>query len=42
LRGLLENPTYSKRALQVAGQMRNEGGVATACNALEALLQPDT
>ena len=39
LRRLLENPTYSQRAAEVAAQIRQENGVETACDALEALLQ---
>ena len=38
LRELLDNPTYSERALQVADQMRDEDGVSAACDTLEALL----
>jgi rhamnosyltransferase subunit B len=37
LRTLLENPTYSRRAEQIAMRLRAEDGVAAACNALEGL-----
>jgi len=39
LRHLLENPAYADRALQVQEQLRQEDGVRTACDALEALLR---
>jgi rhamnosyltransferase subunit B len=39
LRGLLEKPIYARRAEQIATRMRGENGVATACNALEELVQ---
>jgi UDP:flavonoid glycosyltransferase YjiC (YdhE family) len=35
---LLENPAYSRRALDVGEQIRQEDGVRTACDALERLL----
>jgi rhamnosyltransferase subunit B len=39
LRHLLDNPAYSRRALEVAEAMRQEDGVCAACDALEALLR---
>jgi UDP:flavonoid glycosyltransferase YjiC (YdhE family) len=38
LRRLLDDPLYSQRASQVERQMRDENGVAVACDALESLL----
>lgn len=35
LRQLLENPQYSARATEIADQIKNEDGVAAACDALE-------
>ena len=37
LRRLLEKPVYTRRAEQIAMQMRSEDGVGAACNALEEL-----
>jgi rhamnosyltransferase subunit B len=42
LRRLLDDPTYSQRASQVAEQMQEEQGVSTACDALERLLRQHT
>ena len=42
LRRLLDDPTYSQRASQVAKQMQEEQGVGTACDALERLLRQHT
>jgi rhamnosyltransferase subunit B len=39
LRRLLDNPVYSQRASAVGEQVRQEDGVRTTCDALEALLQ---
>lgn len=39
LRHLLDDPAYSRRAAEVGDQVRQEDGVRTACDALEALLQ---
>jgi rhamnosyltransferase subunit B len=39
LRRLLENPIYGRRAERVGQQLREEDGVAAACNALENLAQ---
>ena len=39
LRLLLENPIYARRAQQIALRLRNEDGVNTACDALQALEQ---
>jgi UDP:flavonoid glycosyltransferase YjiC (YdhE family) len=38
LHRILEDPSYSRRASQVAAEMREENGVQSACDALEALL----
>jgi UDP:flavonoid glycosyltransferase YjiC (YdhE family) len=38
LRHLLDNPSYSQRALEIGEQVRQEDGVQAACDALEALL----
>jgi UDP:flavonoid glycosyltransferase YjiC (YdhE family) len=38
LRHLLDNPAYAQRASAVGEQVRQEDGVRTACDALEALL----
>jgi len=40
LRQLLDEPTYSQRALTVGKQVQQEDGVKAACDALEALLGP--
>jgi UDP:flavonoid glycosyltransferase YjiC (YdhE family) len=39
LRHLLDEPSYARRAAEVAENMRQEDGVATACDAIETLLQ---
>ncbi|HEY7330943.1 MAG TPA: glycosyltransferase [Gemmataceae bacterium] len=39
LRQLLDNPSYGKRASEIGEQMRKEDGVATACEALEGMLE---
>jgi UDP:flavonoid glycosyltransferase YjiC (YdhE family) len=39
LRRLLEDPAYSRRALEVGEQVRQEDGVGAACDALERLLR---
>src|SRR5262249_52561043 len=39
LRYLLDEPSYSQRASVVGEQVRQEDGVRTVCDALEALLQ---
>jgi UDP:flavonoid glycosyltransferase YjiC (YdhE family) len=39
LRHLLDNPLYGQRAAAVGEQVRQEDGVAAACDALERLLQ---
>lgn len=39
LRALLDDPGYAARAAAVAAEVRTEDGVATACDALEALLR---
>lgn len=39
LRILLENPTYSQRAFEIAEKVRQEDGVKAACNAIECLLK---
>jgi UDP:flavonoid glycosyltransferase YjiC (YdhE family) len=39
LRHLLDNPAYSRRAAEVGENIRQEDGVGTACDALEALLR---
>jgi UDP:flavonoid glycosyltransferase YjiC (YdhE family) len=39
LRQLLDDPTYSQRAAEVAKQLQQEDGVGAACDAIEALLQ---
>jgi UDP:flavonoid glycosyltransferase YjiC (YdhE family) len=38
LRQLLEHPMYSKRAMEIGERVRQEDGVASACDALEVLL----
>ncbi len=42
LRELLDNPMYSQQAAQVGRQIKQEDGVASACDALERLLQTST
>jgi UDP:flavonoid glycosyltransferase YjiC (YdhE family) len=37
LQAILADPAYDERAKTVAGQLRQEDGVRTACDALEAL-----
>jgi rhamnosyltransferase subunit B len=37
LRKILDNPEFAEKASAVAGQLRGEDGVKTACDALEAL-----
>lgn len=39
LRQLLDNPSYSQRALEVEERMQQENGVRAACDALENVLQ---
>ncbi len=39
LRLLLENPAYTQRAGEIATKVRQEDGVTSACDALEALFQ---
>jgi len=39
LRRLLDHPSYSERALEIAERLRQEDGVATACDALEEVLR---
>jgi rhamnosyltransferase subunit B len=41
LERLLEDREYSRRAGDLSGHVRQEDGVATACDALEALLARD-
>ena len=41
LERLLEDPEYSRRARNLSGHVRQENGVAAACDALEALLARD-
>lgn len=40
LRRLLDDPSYSQRASEVSGRMRDEDGVRVACDALESMLGP--
>jgi UDP:flavonoid glycosyltransferase YjiC (YdhE family) len=39
LRNLLDEPSFARRAAEVAEKMRQDDGVKTACDAIEALLQ---
>jgi rhamnosyltransferase subunit B len=39
LRRLLEDPTYSRRAAEIATKVRQEEGVKSACDAIESLFQ---
>jgi rhamnosyltransferase subunit B len=39
LRLLLEDPAYSRRAAEIATKVRQEDGVSSACDALEALVR---
>ena len=39
LRRLLDDPSYSRRAAEVAEEVRREDGVKAACDALEAMLR---
>jgi UDP:flavonoid glycosyltransferase YjiC (YdhE family) len=39
LRQLLDSPSYGKRASEIGEQVRKEDGVATACEALEGMLE---
>ena len=37
LRCLLDEPTYSRRAVEIGEKVRQEDGVGAACDAIEAL-----
>src|SRR5581483_7861155 len=39
LRKILEEPELAQKAAMIAGQLRHEDGVKTACDALEALYE---